>query len=192
MVDTKQNSYLEKKLSAVKNPDSIFLHRYWAVKLAAADRLLSDVRRNAMKNNGDGISDAKILFDQVNNLNEFLWNFVYKLSPRLAVSGFQPTKWREINDTAERKTYYANRKVVGVFIPRHEETARIAMAVKLIGECMLEKRHTASFDDLGELSKEQANAIKLFSETFAGIAAKTNASEDIKARFKVKNNGKGN
>lgn len=192
MPDVKQNSYLEKKLSAVKNPDSIFLHRYWAIKFVVVDKLVSEIRKNISKNSRSEASDIKDMFNRIEELSNSFWDFVYKLSPRLAALDFKPEKWREVNDTPDRKSYYAHRKAVGVFIPRHEEVARIAMAVKLIGERMQEKRHTASFEELEALSEEQARLVKRFAEVFSDIAIRIDAPDDIKAQLKIKTNGKNN
>lgn len=179
--------YLDKKLQAAKNPDSIFIHGYWAYKLGKADQMVSDIRRRFSFNSTSAESlKIKVFLNELQELSDSMWNFAFKLSPKLAASDFSPVRWREINDSPEMKLIYARRKVIAVVVPRHDEIGRLAMAVKIIGERMLEKKQTAPFEELEALSKEYSVVTKKFTDFMSGAAAQINAGDDAGKRPDIK------
>ena len=180
-------NYLEKKLQAAKNPDSIFLHGYWAYKLGKADQMVSDIRRRfSFDSTSDESLKVKAFLNELQQLSDSMWNFAFKLSPKLAASDFSPMRWREINDSPEMKLINARRKVIAVIVPRHDEIGRLAMAVKIIGERMMEKKQTASYEELEELSKEYAVITKKFADFMFGVARQINAGDDVGKRSNIK------
>ena len=182
---TNKSDYLDKKLQAAKDPDSIFLHGYWAYKLGKVDRMVSDIRRKFSFNPASNESlKIKALLNELQQLSDSMWNFAFRLSPKLAASDFSPMRWREINDSPEMKSIYARRKAIAFIVPRHEETGRLAMAVKIIGERMLEKKQTASFEELEALSKEYAFITGKFADFMLGV--ETDSGDDAGKRPGIK------
>jgi hypothetical protein len=180
-------NYLDKKIRAAKNPDSIFLHGYWAYKLGKADQMVSDIRRRfSFDSTSDESLKVKVFLNELQQLSDSMWNFAYKLSPKLAASDFSPMRWREINDSPEMKLIYARRKVIAVIVPRHDEIGRLAMAVKIIGERMLEKKQTAPYEELEALSSEYAVITKKFADFMFGVARQIDDGDDVRKRTNIK------
>ena len=147
---------LEMKLRALENIDSIFIlprgtEGYCMVKLVrAADRIMSLIRRKF--GSTIDMKQAKALFNEYNEFAVSLWDFVYTIAPNLHT--VKADQWRKVNDAIEVKKIIANRRGSVVIEPRSEESARIAMAVKIIQMKDIEMRNTADFDALEKFVKK--------------------------------------
>lgn len=176
------NPILQRKLNAAKNPDSIFLPNYLAFQLRIADRIITDIRRRASVSLS--IEQAKECMKAITDMSTALWDFVFKLSPKLAVNGFDARRWRELNDSYEVKVRQANRKAMGYIIPRSEEAGQLAMALRLISENIIIAKHKVSFDELESISKEYTLLVKGFIPKLQDIAVKAKVSNYILEKLK--------
>jgi hypothetical protein len=141
---------LEMKLRALENPDTIFILPYAAEGFRMAfmvrdmDKLTSLVKRKI------GISidvnRARSIFNELEELAGKLWDFVYQIAPNL--HSINKMQWRKINDDFNTKKALCSRKSSIAVTPRSEESAMIAMAVKIIQQKNVELRQTSSFEDL--------------------------------------------
>lgn len=146
----KEQKRFEMKLRALENPDTIFILPYANEGFAMAfmvrdiDKLTSLVKRKF------GISidvdRARTIFNELGALAEALWDCVYRIAPNLHSIG--KAQWRKINDDINIKKALCSRKISIAITPRSEESAMIAMAVKIIQQKNVELRQTSSFEDL--------------------------------------------
>ena len=146
----KEQKRLEMKLRALENPDTIFILPYANEGFAMAfmvrdiDKLTSLVKRKF------GISidveRVRTIFNELEALAEALWDCVYRIAPNL--HSIDKEQWRKINDDLNLKKALCSRKSSIAITPRSEESAMIAMAVKIIQQKNVELRQTSSFEDL--------------------------------------------
>ena len=166
---------LERKVRfAREEPDSIFIvpfakqDRFAMVYMArSADRLINTIKRKA----GFTLSfeAAKKLLKVVDKFAEELWNHALSLTPRL--HNFNRQRWRDLNDTKEEKMRLAHRRTSYAIVPRSEEAAQIAMAVKIIENRHLEIRQTGNLDEIEKVTEDYKNLLTSF-DTFLGKLAK--------------------
>jgi hypothetical protein len=141
---------VEMKQRALENIDSIFVlpwgtEGYCMVRMVrTADKLMSLIRRKF--GSTIDLKQAKKVFKEYEDFAGSLWEFIYTIAPNL--HNAKPEHWRKVNDTIEVKKLIANRRSSVVIEPRSEESARIAMAVKIIQMKNVEMRNTANFDEL--------------------------------------------
>jgi hypothetical protein len=172
---------LELKLRASGNPDSIFILPYGTegFKMAhmarTGDKLMSLVKRKF------GISidvqQSKEIFREFEDFAGNLWKFVYKLSPNL--HNIEPKDWRRVNDTIEVKKTIAYRRASIAVEPRSEESAMIAMAVKIIQQKNVELRQTSTFDELEKFVREYVKLLSGFDSLLK------NASEKLSVEYRT-------
>ncbi len=171
---------LELKLRAAGNPDSIFILPFGTegFKMAhmarTGDKLMSLVKRKF------GISidvqQAKEIFREFEDFAVNLWKFVYKLSPNL--HNIEPKDWRRINDSIEVKKTIAYRRASIAVEPRSEESAMIAMAVRIIQQKNVELRQTSTFDELEKFVREYVKLLSDFDRLLE------NASEKLSVEYR--------
>jgi hypothetical protein len=146
----KDQKRLEAKLKALENPDTIFILPYGVEGFRMAhmvrdiDKLTSLVKRKF------GISldinQARSIFTELEMLAGTLWDFVYQIAPNL--HSMDKAQWRKVNDDFNTKKAVCHRKSSIAVTPRSEESAMIAMAVKIIQQRNVQLRQTSSFEDL--------------------------------------------
>ena len=146
----REQKRLEIKLRALENPDTIFILPYAAEGFRMAfmvrdiDKLTSLVKRKF--GISIDVSRARSIFNELEELAGFLWDFVYQVAPNL--HSIDKAQWRRINDDFNTKKAVCSRKNSIAVTPRSEESAMIAMAVKIIQQKNVELRQTSSFEDL--------------------------------------------
>lgn len=165
---------LERKLRALNNADSIFILPFaregfkMAHMVRAADKLMSTVKRKFGVT--VDVKQAKEIFREFEALAAILWNFVFKLSPNL--HNIESKDWRRVNDSLEVKKTIAHRRASVVIEPRSEESAQIAMAVKIIQLKNIELRQTSTFEELEKFVKEYAKILTEFDAILGKTATK--------------------
>lgn len=146
----REQKRLEIKLRALENPDTIFILPYAAEGFRMAfmvrdiDKLTSIVKRKF--GISIDVSRARSIFNELEELAGILWDFVYQVAPNL--HSINKAQWRRINDDFNTKKAVCSRKNSIAVTPRSEESAMIAMAVKIIQQKNVELRQTSSFEDL--------------------------------------------
>ncbi len=186
-LEKRKADFIEKKIKAAEDPASIFLHTKWAFIMQIADRLVTLIRKNySISPGGNEAYNSKSLLMEFERINSVMWGFVFHLSPELAITQFNPSRWRELNDEVDRKRIYAKRKVTSFIIPSHEVVAQMSMAAKIIGQRMFEKKQTARVEELDVLITEQMNITKEVTAFMIDMARKANAGDDIKRRLKMR------
>jgi hypothetical protein len=172
--EEKHTLILERKLRALNNADSIFILPFAreGFKMAhmsrAADKLMSTVKRKFGVT--VDVKQAKEIFRDFEDFAGMLWKFVFKLSPNL--HSIQSKDWRRVNDPVEVKKTIAFRRASIVIEPRSEESAQIAMAVKIIQQKNIELRQTSTFEELEKFVKEYAKILIDFDEILGKAATK--------------------
>ena len=165
---------LERKLHALNNSDSIFILPFaregfkMAHMVRAADKLMSTVKRKFGVT--VDVKQAKEIFREFEELAGMLWKFVFKLSPNL--HNIEAKDWRRVNDSIEVKKPIAYRRASVVIEPRSEESAQIAMAVKIIQQKNIELRQTSTFEELEKFVKEYAKILVEFDGVLGKSATK--------------------
>jgi hypothetical protein len=134
----------------------------------AADKLMSTVKRKLGVT--VDVKQAKEIFRDFEDFAGMLWKFVFKLSPNL--HSIQSKDWRRVNDPVEVKKTIAFRRASIVIEPRSEESAQIAMAVKIIQQKNIELRQTSTFEELEKFVKEYAKILIDFDEILGKAATK--------------------
>lgn len=182
----KQDKKRQTRILAASDQNSIFLHGYWAYRLGQIDFMTGVIRRK-FSLNPESPHSANVagLMHAFENINSVLWAFVFKISPRLAAADFLPYRWRELNDPVDRKKIYASRNVLSYIVPRHPEVGEVAMAAKLIGEHLLEKKHTAPFAEITALMKDYGEVNKEFTSFMSTLVDMAGLGEDMKKKLSI-------
>lgn len=185
--DERSKRMLERKLRSINNTDSIFILPFaregfkMAHMARIADKYMSYIKRNFGIR--IDIKKSKEIFTDFETFAQQLWEFVYKIAPNLY--SMSSREWRKINDLKEEKTALAHRRSTIVIEPRSEESAQIAMAVKIIQQRNIELRQSASFTDLEKFVKEYAKLLENFDTLLVSVAK--DIQQDYESFFKDSN-----
>ncbi len=145
---------MERKLQMAHDPDSIFIMPVGGrmgiglvINITSLDRSLNTLKRQMVfrVKEEDGIR----VFDGLQRIIEDLWDTVREHVPSL--HSFRQEKWRELNDSKEKKLVLANRKASMAILPRDEKIAQIAAGVKVLDEKIFELQALSRFEELGRL-----------------------------------------
>ena len=154
--DEKRKKYRKWLADMAENPDSIFLTYFGGRKSAGLVDKLRDLDKviNNLKINSVfvfPIEEVKKSLSELNKLNNEIWDIVKRYVPNLY--SFDPKKWRTLNDSISEKRIMAQRWSILCIVPKNEEIAQIAMAMKIIHKSSREYQQS-DFDEYEKLIRD--------------------------------------
>lgn len=152
--DERSRKRFERKLTLAHEPDSIFIMPVGGrlgiglvISLTSLDRAVNILKRQMIfkVKEEDGVN----IFDRLQDMSDTLWKMIRENVPSL--HSFTAAKWRELNDSKDKKLLLANRKSSMVILPRDEKIAQIAAAIKVLNEKIFDYQVNSQFEELGKL-----------------------------------------
>ncbi|MCX5814946.1 MAG: hypothetical protein NTX75_01710 [Proteobacteria bacterium] len=151
----RQQKRFERKLSDALEPDSIFIIPVGGrmgielvINLTGLDRELNKLKRQVAFR--IKYEDAVEVFKELDDTVHKLWESIKSNVPSL--HSFKPEKWREVNDSKEKKLLLANRKISMCLVPRDEKIGQLAAGIKVLNEKIFELQSISSYEEVKKLA----------------------------------------
>ena len=151
----RQQKRFERKLSDALEPDSIFIMPVGGrmgvglvINLTGLDRELNKLKRQVAFR--IKYEDAVEIFKKIDDTVEKLWGSIKSNVPSL--HSFKIEKWREVNDSKEKKLLLANRRISMCLVPRDEKIGQLAAGIKVLNEKIFELQSISDYEDVKKLA----------------------------------------
>jgi len=119
----------------------------FVINLTNLDRAVNVLKKNIIFKVSQ--EEGADIFAKLQAISDALWKTVRENVP--ALHSFSAAKWRELNDTKDKKLVLANRKSSMVILPRDERIAQIIAAIKVLNEKIFDYQVSGQFEELGNL-----------------------------------------